>query len=72
LTSFLIAAVLLDDLMPIYDVVERHHITVGAAPAVVFRASQQVIDAAPREAFRLLRCRPAGTGALPASAASFE
>jgi hypothetical protein len=27
---------LLDDLMPVYDVVERHHIVVRAAPAIVF------------------------------------
>jgi hypothetical protein len=30
--------VLLDDLMPVYDVVERHHIVVRAAPATVFAA----------------------------------
>src|SRR5436305_602863 len=29
---------LLDDLMPVYDVVERHHTTVRAAPATVFVA----------------------------------
>jgi hypothetical protein len=29
---------LLDDLMPVYDVVERHHTTVRAAPATVFAA----------------------------------
>src|SRR3954471_18549618 len=29
---------LLDDLMPIYDVVERHHTTVRAAPTTVFAA----------------------------------
>ena len=29
---------LLDDLMPVYDVMERHHIVVRAAPATVFAA----------------------------------
>jgi hypothetical protein len=29
---------MLDDLMPIYDVVERHHILVRAPPTIVFRA----------------------------------
>ena len=29
---------LLDDLMPVYDVVERHHILVRAAPSTVFAA----------------------------------
>jgi hypothetical protein len=32
---------LLDELMPVYDVVERHHTLVRAEPAVVFRAIRE-------------------------------
>lgn len=32
---------LLDDLMPVYDVVERHRIFVGAAPDTVFAAIRE-------------------------------
>jgi hypothetical protein len=58
--------VLLDDVMPVYDVVERHHIVVHAAPATVFAAIKtfDLSDSLLTRALLFVRTIPSVLGAL--------